>query len=349
VPGWMAVTLAPSTLAATAITRADDMLKRQPRKRASGYNTVWINRAGIHRRRRRHPRQSSRAVEELALKITEFAGHVNAAMYHWLMMIAEFDRLQGWADNANQSCAHWLNWKCGIALSAAREKVRVARALEKLPKMSAAMERGELSYSNVRALMRVACEATEDYLLMIARHGTAEHVERLVRSFRRCKEAEELSRVAQQHANRYLRYRYAEDGSLVLEAQLPAEVGALFLKALSAALPEPSPRSSRAATFQLKRPSHECRSRHAELTSWADRRKRPRARYRVENITHSMASAQALTVIQAARQLFTHIISRGRCQVAGREVSTEHDDPSYRCSREEQRPQPGSYGRASRA
>jgi len=178
------------------------------------------------------------SIEQLALRIAEFTGHVNAAMYHWLMMIAEFDRLQGWADNATQSCAHWLNWRCGIAMGAAREKVRVARALENLPKISAAMERGELSYSNVRALTRVACEATEDYLLMIAQHGTAEHVERLVRGFRRCKEAEELSRDAQQQASRYLRYRYAEDGSLVLEAQLPAEVGALFLKALSAALPE---------------------------------------------------------------------------------------------------------------
>jgi len=54
----------------------------------------------------------------------------------------------------------------------ARQKGRVARALEKLPNLSAAMERGELSYSNVRALTRVACGATEEYLLSIAKHGT---------------------------------------------------------------------------------------------------------------------------------------------------------------------------------
>ena len=64
------------------------------------------------------------------------------------------------------------------------------------------MSRGKLSYSKVRALTRVACEATEDNLLMIALHGTAHHVERLVRYFRRAQEAEELSREAQQHANR---------------------------------------------------------------------------------------------------------------------------------------------------
>src|SRR5262249_25098030 len=133
---------------------------------------------------------------------------------------------------------HWLNWKCGIAMSAAREKVRVARALESLPQTAAAMERGELSYSNARAITRVACVDTEASLLMIARHGTAEHVERVVRGFRRCKEAAELSREAQQHANRYFKYRYADDGSLVLEGKLPAESGKLLLKALDAALPE---------------------------------------------------------------------------------------------------------------
>jgi len=185
------------------------------------------------------------AIEQLARKITEFTGHMNAATHHWLMMIAEFDRLKGWSgDGATQSCAHWLNWKCGIAMGAAREKVRVARALETLPKISAAMGRGELSYSNVRAITREACEATEDYFLMIARHGTAEHVERLVRSYRRCKEAAELSREAQQQANRYLRHRYADDGSIVVEARLPAETGILFLKALDAAMPEvPEPES----------------------------------------------------------------------------------------------------------
>ena len=54
------------------------------------------------------------------------------------------------------------------------------------------MERGELSYSKVRALTRVATSATEDALLMIALHGTAQHVENTVREFRRCLEAQEL-------------------------------------------------------------------------------------------------------------------------------------------------------------
>src|SRR6202022_2907135 len=123
-------------------------------------------------------------LRELEAQITELAGHLNAANHRGLGLIAEFDRRQGWSDGATQSCAHWLNWKCGIDMGAAREKVRVAHSLEKLPRISAAMARGELSYSKARALTRVACAQTEEYFLSIALHGTAAHVKNLVRQFR---------------------------------------------------------------------------------------------------------------------------------------------------------------------
>src|SRR4249920_2963889 len=143
-----------------------------------------------------------RPIDELAAEICTLTGHINAANHRWLMLIAEFDGRNGWSDGATQSCAHWLNWKCGMAMGAAREKLRVARALENLPKVSAAMACGRLSYSKVREITRVASTGTEDYLLMIAEHGTAAHVEKLVRAYRRCHEAEELSREACQRQNR---------------------------------------------------------------------------------------------------------------------------------------------------
>src|SRR5690606_25406703 len=104
-----------------------------------------------------------------------------------------------------------------------------------LPKISAAMARGELSYSKVRALSRVATPATEDTLLMIALHGTAAHVEKVVRHFRRAQESIALDREARQLATRGLHYHYDDDGALVLQARLPAEAGALLLKALDQA------------------------------------------------------------------------------------------------------------------
>ncbi len=179
---------------------------------------------------------SALPLEELEAQITELAGHLNAAQYRWLTLIAQFDRRLGWSGAGMASCAHWLNFKCGLNLGAAREKIRVAHALVELPKIAAAMARGELSYSKVRALTRVACPATEENLLMIALHGTAHHVESIVRLYRRAQQAEQLSREARQQAERSVSYWYDEDGSLVLKARLPALGGAMLVKALEAAI-----------------------------------------------------------------------------------------------------------------
>ena len=182
------------------------------------------------------PVDPSISLQELEDQITELAGQLNAANYRWLTLIAEFDRRHGWSDGKLPSCAHWLNFKCGLNLGAAREKVRVAHALSGLPKIAASMSRGELSYSKVRAVTRVASEATEDTFLMIALHGTAHHVERLVSGYRRAQEAEELSREVRQHINRSVSYSFDENGSLILKARLPALQGAMLIKALDAAM-----------------------------------------------------------------------------------------------------------------
>ena len=193
------------------------------------------------------PTKTPQPLAELAAQITELAGHLNAANYRWLMLIGEFDRREGWADGSTGSCAHWLSWKCGIDRGAAREKVRVARALEALPRISAAMAQGRLSYSKVRALTRVATAKTEETLLMIALHGTAQHVETLVRQYRRVQASVELDREARQFAGRGLHYHYDDDGSLVLQARLPADAGALLIRALERAAEDDEPDPAEAA------------------------------------------------------------------------------------------------------
>ncbi len=78
-----------------------------------------------------------------------------------LELIREYDDSHGWAGPGLNTFAHWLNWKCGINLGAAREKVRVAHALVDLPKISEQFRLGEVSYSKVRAMTRVATETVE--------------------------------------------------------------------------------------------------------------------------------------------------------------------------------------------
>jgi len=81
---------------------------------------------------------------------------MNASEYEFLVLIREFDIRQGWKEWLFNNCAEWLNFKCGLSLGAAREKVRVANALFDLPLCSEAFAVGSLSYSKARALTRIA-------------------------------------------------------------------------------------------------------------------------------------------------------------------------------------------------
>lgn len=174
--------------------------------------------------------------EKLGAEITELCSYIYAATYQLLLKIREFDENEYWGVGGVCSCAHWLNFKCGIGMNAAREKVRVAHALADLPLISEAFRKGQVSYSKVRAMTRIADGSNEDYLLMIANHGTAHHVEKLVSQYRRCKRLQDVDNANETHKNRELHCFHDEDGSLVIKARFPAEQGALILKALDMAM-----------------------------------------------------------------------------------------------------------------
>ena len=176
--------------------------------------------------------------EQLENQITELAANIHAATYRLLELIREYDDAEGWAGPGLNSCAHWLNWKCGINLGAAREKVRVAHALKALPKISETFRQGEVSYSKVRAMTRVATVDNEDYLLQIARCGTASHVERLVRNYRKVKRTEALQRDNERHVLRQLDWFSDDDGSWVLKGRFTPEQGVVIKKVLESIMDE---------------------------------------------------------------------------------------------------------------
>ena len=95
-------------------------------------------------------------LERLEAEITELAGHLAAGECRWLLLVGEFDRRAGYEQWGCRSAAAWLSWHCGLDMRAAREKVRVARALEELPAITQEFALGKLSYSKVRAPTRVA-------------------------------------------------------------------------------------------------------------------------------------------------------------------------------------------------
>ncbi len=120
-------------------------------------------------------------------------------------------------------------------LGAARERVRVARALGLLPRLTEALSRGELSYAKVRALTRVATPETEERLLAVGRAGTACHVEQIVRGWRRVDQLAEARETAQRHKSRALYVHQDEDGMVVIRGRLTPEAGAALMQALAAA------------------------------------------------------------------------------------------------------------------
>ncbi len=161
----------------------------------------------------------SAELDRLGDEIAELSAHLDAATARLLALIREFDARGGW-NTGFRSCAAWLAWRVGLAPGAARERVRVARALGMLPALAEALARGELSYAKVRALTRVATAETEARLLAAGRAGTAVHVERIVRGWRRVDRRAEAREAARQYAGRALHVYQDEDGTVVLRGRL---------------------------------------------------------------------------------------------------------------------------------
>ncbi|NQZ10874.1 MAG: DUF222 domain-containing protein, partial [Algicola sp.] len=169
---------------------------------------------------------------ELASGLTMLSSHINAAQYRFLKMLAEFDRRQAWTQHGMRSCTQWLNWKCSMCGSTAREKLRVAHCLEDLPKINKAFEAGEISYSKVRAITRVGTDDNEEILLEVARGGTANQLDKLVRKYQRVDENQNPIEAVDEYEQRRVDFRQAADGTWVIHAKLPQVEGGLLKKAL---------------------------------------------------------------------------------------------------------------------
>jgi hypothetical protein len=179
-------------------------------------------------------------INRLKAVLTDVAARIGRAEHRWLSALGEFHRRRGWIEDGYDSCAQWLQAFCGLKLRTAYEHVRVARALENLPKISAAMARGKLSYAKARALSRVANETTEGALLNMALQNTADCVEHLLSAPR------STTDTPQAHGRKAcgVTYVYDRDGSLVLKARLSSEHAAALVAALESAAAE-TPDASR--------------------------------------------------------------------------------------------------------
>ncbi len=165
------------------------------------------------------------ALDDLGDEIATLAAHIHAATQRLLQLLADFDHRRGWELGGHSSCAHWLAVRTGIDLGAARERVRAARTLAGLPLISASMARGELSFSVVRALTRVATHENEGELLEFARGCTTAQIERMVRGWKRGSRLDEAEWERERHESRAFSVFPDDDGMYVVKGRLPAEGG----------------------------------------------------------------------------------------------------------------------------
>jgi hypothetical protein len=181
------------------------------------------------------PSENLVPIEDLDQSIVNLCHRINAETYELLVLVRDFDERAGWLKWGLGNCAEWLHWRCDLSMSAAREKVRVAHALKMLPSISSSFSSGELSYSKVRPLTRVARADNEDALLSFALRTTASRVEERCRELR-CGTVESVDEANRSHANRSLRIlRNAEHGTMTITVELPLETGELLEKALDRA------------------------------------------------------------------------------------------------------------------
>ncbi len=175
-------------------------------------------------------------LERVEAEILTLSGQLAAGQASLLVWLGAYDRREGWASWGCKSCAHWLSWKCGDGLHAAREKVRVARALEELPQTTAAFGRGELSYSKVRAISRVATAETEEDLLVMAAHETGAGVDRIVAGVRSALDTADSEDDEARRAwySRHVQRSSGKPGQSEIDVALPVDSAEIVYAAIEA-------------------------------------------------------------------------------------------------------------------
>jgi hypothetical protein len=171
------------------------------------------------------------SVDDLGSQIVALAGRLAAATCRWLLLGAQFDACEGCAAFGLASTARWLGHYCGLAHRTAVEHVRVARALAGFPELAAAMGAGRLSYSQVRAISRLAHDGEHrliEDLIEAAVNGTTGQLETLVRGLRTVGNADNEA----EHPVEYVSHSWSSEAQWRMHARLDPEHGAIVQSAI---------------------------------------------------------------------------------------------------------------------
>lgn len=164
-------------------------------------------------------------------RIIELSAHKNVIDHAILTELREFDRDREWERDGATSCAAWMGWKLGAGPKSAQERLRVARALGDLPILDDAMRRGLLSYTQLRAITRIATPENEADLLLLAQNTAGGQLEKIVR-FIRDRVAADQGVIPEQALR--LAFDTLRDGSQELRLRMRPEQALTMWKGVSA-------------------------------------------------------------------------------------------------------------------
>ncbi len=177
-------------------------------------------------------------LDRLGDQIADLSLRIDVAKHTLLTHLREFDAHDGWAGSGFLSLVAWLAWRIDLGPTAAREYVRVARALGELPLVDAAFAAGKLSYSKVRAITRAATRANEQDFIDVAAGATASQIEQVSAAWRRTRV--EATNPGEGplgvDLRRFVRRRETSSGMVRIELQLPPEQANVVWEAMRAAL-----------------------------------------------------------------------------------------------------------------
>ena len=182
-------------------------------------------------------------IDALGAQIAEMSAHIDAAMHRLLTAIREFDIASGWQVQGALSCAHWLAWRVGWDLRTARERVRVARKLAELPLVDEQLRIGAMSYSQARAISRVATAENEALWVGYAKHMPASQLDTLCRSYQNVQAYDQVGgagvmagamAAAKVAAQRTVTRRSLDNGMVKIEVVLASDEAAIVWAALNA-------------------------------------------------------------------------------------------------------------------
>jgi hypothetical protein len=163
----------------------------------------------------------------LRAEIVAVGANWSAAQRRLVRLVVELDESGEWALDGAPTCAHWVAAALGLEVCTAREWLRIGRVLAKLPEIDGAFDAGDLSYSKVRTLTRVATPENEAELLRIALRTPAGRLGHALASWLTRHETPEETE-ARQHAARSFSTRIDPDGMVAGFFRLaPLEAGRL--------------------------------------------------------------------------------------------------------------------------